>query len=493
MGAKDQYSIGIDFGTSNLKVGIYTGGKAKIQKLSKDISGDQFEPNIITREKRKDGTYFFEIGKAAQKELKNIDADEMTFVYNVKKHLCEENWEVTFHDGYQSTAIDLSSEVFQWILDKIQTMKGKKLPEKVVITVPVTYSEMQAARIRKAAEQANISVDGVISEPIASFFSFEECSDFLEDDEEKNVFIFDFGGGTIDAALIHLEYVQGIHKISVLSSSGIAFGGSDITNLIIEQIIYPALDDETIQKLESVKSQFYLDVDNAKIRMFADEEEEKDGYYTLNGEQIDYFFSEEQISACLEKLPIKNQIIQMLDQMMEDADLDPEDDEISVHFIGGGSSIPYFRTILEEYFQTELDDYDEDEAMGYVAVGAAAYIGIMEEENNILFENRSAFQIVGELDTGGIYLNRNALYENKTNKKPLMTVLGSEKKYMKFYQKFSPKSEKIYLGYLDLNDPKYEQAVLFDLKICYNGKIEAELYGQSNESLGKEWLITEEL
>ena len=74
-----------------------------------------------------------------------------------------------------------------------------------------------------------------------------------------------------------------------------------------------------------------------------------------------------------------------------------------------------------------------------------------------------------------------------------MTVLGSEKKYMKFYQKFSPKSEKIYLGYLDLNDPKYEQAVLFDLKICYNGKIEAELYGQSNESLGKEWLITEEL
>jgi len=293
--------------------------------------------------------------------------------------------------------------------------------------------------------------------------------------------------------LIHLEYVQGKHKISVLSSSGISFGGSDITNLIIEQIIYPALDDETVQKLKHVESQFFLDVDNAKIRMFADEEEETDGYYPLNGEQIDYFFSEEQISECLEKLPIKYQIIQMLDHMMEDADLDPEDDEISVHFIGGGSSIPYFRTILEEYFQTELDDYDEDDAMGYVASGAAAYIGVMEEESDILFENRSAFQIVGELHTGGIYLNRNALYENKTNKKPLMTVLGSEKRYMKFYQKFSPKSEKIYLGYLDLSDPKYEQAVLFDLKICYNGKIEAELYGQSNESLGKEWLITEEL
>ena len=67
MGAKDQYSLGIDFGTSNLKVGIYAGGNAKIQTLSKDISGNPFEPNIITRGKRKDGTYFFEIGKAAQK------------------------------------------------------------------------------------------------------------------------------------------------------------------------------------------------------------------------------------------------------------------------------------------------------------------------------------------------------------------------------------------------------------------------------------------
>ena len=84
--------------------------------------------------------------------------------------------------------------------------------------------------------------------------------------------------------------------------------------------------------------------------------------------------------------------------------------------------------------------------------------------------------------------------ENKTIKKPLaVTKFDDGRRYMKFYQKFTSKSNRIYLGYLDLSDSKYDNAEVFDLKICYNGMIEAELYGHENESLGKEFIIVEEM
>ena len=177
--------------------------------------------------------------------------------------------------------------------------------------------------------------------------------------------------------------------------------------------------------------------------------------------------------------------------MLEDEALEP--DEVSIHVIGGGSCINYFRSLLEDYFGTELDDFDDEESSSYVAVGAALYAGILADDRDIKFENRSAYQIIGEFDDNVVYLNRNELYGNKTIKKPLSLSYDGNRKYMRFYQRFDNKSKKIYLGYLDLSDEKYNNGVLFDLMILSDGRIEAEIYGQDNESLGKEKIISEEL
>ena len=496
MGRKDSYSISIDFGTSNLKTGIYTGGKAKIQKLSKDINGKYYEPNIITRCRRKDGTYFYEIGSAAEKELYSPDAENknMKFVFNVKKHLCDEKWDVVFQDGLRANAIELTSEIFSWVNNRIVTMKGGNKPEKTIITVPVTYSEMQAARIRSAAEAAGINIDAVISEPVAAVFAIDECSEIFEtdaEDEEKYVFILDIGGGTIDAALIKITVKTNERRVSVLSSSGIRYGGSDLTNSIINDIIVPSLSGEYADIVRKMSYRFYHDVDNEKIRMYIDEDESANGYCFFDGEEIEYEFTDSQICAILDKAGIKQQIIKMIDDMLEDEALEP--DEVSIHFIGGGSCINYFRSLLEDYFGTELDDFDDEESSSYVAVGAALYAGILADDRDIKFENRSAYQIIGEFDDNVVYLNRNELYGNKTIKKPLSLSYDGNRKYMRFYQRFDNKSKKIYLGYLDLSDEKYNNGVLFDLMILSDGRIEAEIYGQDNESLGKEKIISEEL
>ena len=227
--------------------------------------------------------------------------------------------------------------------------------------------------------------------------------------------------------------------------------------------------------------------------MYTDEEETAEGCCVFEGQSIDYEFTDIQVCSILDSKEIKTQITDMIDDMLEEADLDADEDDISVHFIGGGSCITYFRSLLESYFATELDEFDDDESSGYVAVGAAFYAGILADNRDIVFENRSAYQIVGELDNGTVYLNRNALYGNKTIKKPLFLSHDGSRTYMRFYQRFDNESRKIYLGYLDLSDSKYENAVLFDLMILPDGRIEAEIYGQENESVGKEIIISEEL
>ncbi len=502
MSKEINYSLAIDFGTTNLKVASYENKKVTPQKLSNNINGKRCEPNIITRNKRKDGNYEFEIGSAAENLLYDIDADKMKFVYNVKRHLCEENWNIKFHDGYEADAVELSGEIFSWIYNRMVTKKGGNIPNTTVITFPVMYSEMQINRIKKAAKLAKINVDAVISEPVAAFFSFEETKDFFEDaddGDEKNFFIFDFGGGTIDAAVIKIKCIDDNFKVTVLSSYGIKYGGSDLTESIINDIIFPSVTPNERKLLKERGYHFVHEIDNKKVRMYSDEDDEVDDEYYIkrNNENIDinYHFTSDEIEDILNKNSLKEKLVKMFDYMLEESDIYKDEDEISVHFIGGGSGIPYFRNILEEYFETdEIGDFDEDENMGYVALGAAYYAGMLSENTNIKFENRSAYQIVGEFENTGVYLNRQTLYENKTIKKPLtLTKFDDGRRYMKFYQKFTPKSEKIYLGYLDLSDSKYDTAEVFDLKICYDGRIEAEVYGHKNESLGKENIIVEEI
>lgn len=500
MSKEINYSLAIDFGTTNLKTAVYENKRTSSLKLSNDISGKEYEPNIITRSKRKDGSYEFEIGSSAENLLYDIDADKMKFVYNVKKHLCEENWNIEFYDGYKADAVELSSEIFSWIYKRVTSKKGSNLPKKTVITFPVTYSEMQVNRIKKAAELAKINVDAVISEPVAAFFSFEETKDFFndaEDGDEKIFFILDFGGGTIDAAVIKIRCIDDNFKVSVLSSYGINYGGSNLTDSIINDIIFPSVTADERKFLKERGYHFVHEIDNKKIRMYSDEDDEVDEDYFISEHktEINYHFTSDEIENILDKTSLKKELIKMFDYMLEESDVYKDEDEISVHFIGGGSCIPYFRNILEEYFETdEIEDFDEDETMGYVALGAAYYAGMLSGDINVKFENRSAYQIVGEFESTGVYLNRQTLYENKTIKKPLTLIKFDDgRRYMKFYQKFTSKSERIYLGYLDLSDSKYDTAEVFDLKICYDGRIEAEIYGHKNESLGKEFIIVEEI
>ena len=94
-----------------------------------------------------------------------------------------------------------------------------------VITVPAYFNDQQRQSTKDAGTIAGLNVLRVINEPTAAAMAYG-----LDKKEEKNILVFDLGGGTFDVSLLTIE--GGIFE--VLSTSGDThLGGEDFDQRII--------------------------------------------------------------------------------------------------------------------------------------------------------------------------------------------------------------------------------------------------------------------
>src|ERR1035437_9205747 len=131
------------------------------------------------------------------------------------------------------TPEELSAEVLKSLKEDLRRETGEDLQE-AVITVPAAFDQPESEATRRAAKLAGISFSPLLQEPIAASLAYG----FQH--EQDNVFwlVFDFGGGTFDAAVIHVR--DGV--IQVVNHGGDNnLGGKLIDWAIVEQIFVPAL------------------------------------------------------------------------------------------------------------------------------------------------------------------------------------------------------------------------------------------------------------
>lgn len=128
------------------------------------------------------------------------------------------------------TSEELSAEV-------LKTLKSFVADEKfnsVVITVPAKFTVNQKSATIQAAKLAGFSRCELLQEPIAASMAYGLTT------ENKNGMwmVFDFGGGTFDAALIKVE--EGI--MQVFDTEGDNYlGGKNLDFAIVDDIIIPYL------------------------------------------------------------------------------------------------------------------------------------------------------------------------------------------------------------------------------------------------------------
>lgn len=135
--------------------------------------------------------------------------------------------------GLRKKPEELSAEVLKELRASAEARTGEII-QSAVIAVPASFELHQCDATRRAAALAGFTGSLLLQEPVAAALAYG----FQINSENAYWMVYDFGGGTFDAALIKAE--EG--RINVVHRGGDDFlGGSDIDWAIIEQIIIPQL------------------------------------------------------------------------------------------------------------------------------------------------------------------------------------------------------------------------------------------------------------
>ena len=130
------------------------------------------------------------------------------------------------------TSHEVLVDIFSWMYDTITNQNGGNPPEGIVITVPVSYSELQKKQIVEAAQAVGFNVSDVIYESVATAFYADET---FEDGKKSKILVFDFGGATLDISIVEIK-CGNTKNVRVRSSVGLNYGGIDINEDIYQKV-----------------------------------------------------------------------------------------------------------------------------------------------------------------------------------------------------------------------------------------------------------------
>ena len=107
---------------------------------------------------------------------------------------------------------------------------GEKVTD-AVITVPATFNDSQRQATKDAGVIAGLNVLRIINEPTAAAIAYGLDK---KTTGEKNVLIFDLGGGTFDVSVLVID--QGVFEVK--STAGDThLGGEDFDNRMVEHFV----------------------------------------------------------------------------------------------------------------------------------------------------------------------------------------------------------------------------------------------------------------
>lgn len=238
--------IGIDFGTSTTVISRLI-DSAKFEPEIVEIHGNKVTDSVIRLSE--DGSSVEEFGIDALEEL---DKSSDRIFYNFKADIGTEKIYKLPNSNKTISPEDLSELFLNSIKDRIENdlyngidLKTKDL--KTVIGYPADWNEKQKLTIIKIAEKAGFPNVSGCDEPIGVVYYHHYKGDITNHDS-KIIFIFDFGGGSTDIALVKVFQNQ---PPKIIATTGLNdLGGRDFDELICNYFIDEICDAISISKVE---------------------------------------------------------------------------------------------------------------------------------------------------------------------------------------------------------------------------------------------------
>lgn len=274
---------------------------------------------------------------------------------------------------------ELSAEV-------LKTLKSFVTDEtfcSVVITVPAKFTVNQKTATMEAAKIAGFKHCELLQEPIAASMAYGVSSD----EENGTWMVFDFGGGTFDAALLKVE--DGI--MQVFDTEGDNYlGGKNLDYAIVDNIIIPYLQEnyaidgylQDEEKKEVLRDAMKTYAEDAKNQLsFKDHEDIISNLGDLgedeDGEEIELDLTLTQAQAFDLMRPYFQKAVDICKNLIQRNNLNGSQ-ITKLILVGGPTHSPLIRQMLREQVTPNVDT--NIDPMTAVATGAALYASTLDAE-----------------------------------------------------------------------------------------------------------------
>jgi heat shock protein 1/8 len=381
--------IGIDLGTTNSCVAVYKDGNVQIlandqgnrttpswvattdtERLIGDAAKSQVTSNIfntVNDVKRLMGRLYNDV---------EVQEDIKTLGYKVVEH---KNGMCGIEMEYKGEKKIFSpEEISAMILGKMKEIAEASLGEEIkdaVITVPAYFNDSQRQATKDAGIIAGLNVRRIINEPTAAAIAYGLDK---QTDGEKNILVFDLGGGTFDVSILTLD--EGVFEVKATAGNN-RLGGEDLDNRLADFMINEFkrktridINELSLKQKNKAYAKLKRNVENAKRTLSS---------AATAKIEIDSLAEGEDFSFVLSRAKFEELCIDIFKKVLEPVESVLKESKISksqvneIVMVGGSTRIPKIQSLLSEFFNGKelCKTIHPDEAVAYGAAVQGFILG----------------------------------------------------------------------------------------------------------------------
>ena len=394
MGGEKEIAIGIDLGTTYSCVGVWQNDRIEI--IAND-QGNRTTPSFVafTDTERMIGdsaknqaaqnptnTIYDSkrlIGRAYSDKIAQSDIKQFPF-----KTIDKGNDKPAFEVQYKGeTKQFLPEEIGSMVLVKMKETAEAYLGtevKKAVITVPAYFNDAQRAATKDAGAIAGLEVLRIINEPTAAAIAYGLDK---QTSQEKNVLIFDLGGGTFDVSILSIE--DGIFEVKA-TAGDTHLGGEDFDDRLVNHFVQEFKRKHKKDITTNARAMRRLRTNCERVKRTLSTATQANIEIDSLFDGIDFFSSITR--ARFEELcmDLFRKTMEPVEKVLKDSKI-PKNDIFEVVLVGGSTRIPKVQQLLSDFFNgKELSkSINPDEAVAYgAAVQAAILTGNTSDKTNDL-------------------------------------------------------------------------------------------------------------
>jgi len=263
---------------------------------------------------------------------------------------------------------EISSMVLVKMKEIAEAYLGDDVPN-AVVTVPAYFNDAQRQATKDAGTIAGLNVLRIINEPTAAAIAYG----LDKSGGERNVLIFDLGGGTFDVSLLSIE--DGIFEVKA-TAGDTHLGGEDFDNRMVNYLVQefkrkhrgkdPSVNARALRRLRTAAERAKRTLSAAHSASI-----EIDAFF----EGVDFFTSITRARFEELNMDLFRKCMDPVEKVLRDSKI-AKNRVHEIVLVGGSTRIPKVQSMLKDFFNGKepCREINPDEAVAYGAAVQAAIL-----------------------------------------------------------------------------------------------------------------------